>query len=151
MRECREPFVSTVSTFYIVLFSEKVCLVAFFTKQRYIKVWYGWYESNSPLEQKYILRKYFISWFSRPLNCWKQWPKKTNKYDIIFMLCTPQEISPIYIDHTILKKRHEGFWTHVKVLFRFKLYQNRKTFWKIYISRYFISTNNKIQSVSMFW
>ena len=36
MRECRDAFVSTISTFYIALFSEKVYLVAFFTKWRYI-------------------------------------------------------------------------------------------------------------------
>ena len=94
MRQCRDAFVSTISTFYIALFSKKLCFVAFFTKQRYIKVWYGWYESNSPLEQKYILRKYFISWFSRPLNCWKQWPKKQTNMTSFSCFVRPEKFHP---------------------------------------------------------
>ena len=40
-----------------------------------MKAWYGWYGGIHTMGRYYVLRIYFISWLSRTLNCWKQWPK----------------------------------------------------------------------------
>ena len=95
MRQCRYAFVSPISTFYIALFSEKVCFVAFSLNNAIYKFDLVDMKAIFNGAQIYIKKLfYFLTFQTSKLP--KTVAKKTKKYDIISMLCTPWEISPIW-------------------------------------------------------